>query len=730
MKHIRKEKRAELVRQTAVIAAVCLIAIAGPILLERQISLGILEIPHGLEAGETAPRDIYAEQEIYYIDITETRKLREEAAAAVQPVFHLSQTTAFEVTGLHQDLARQLREGKSSEEIYAAFSHLLSRTQASSLGALDEPQRELVIQLTDEYLRYFLRTGVFMPREFEVIDDPVSIDVRGLDRGEADRLVRQPIVRFYRTDDIDEVLLDYTRQAGIPEELEPVISDLTASLIRPNILYDDVATRKRMEEAQQQVAPVSRKIEQGEIIIKEGFLVTDEALHQLREIRQQLYTKPPLTLLSQSIFTMLLFALFFTSIYLALPDTFRKGQYMQIVIRFVLIFTLYLNSSTYFFFQYQVETNIFFYPVALFSMLAVTLLGNFQIAVLIPVFLASLYGTMPGSTFFEVIFLLVIGILGILFVRKPDRRIDMIIGTGKLLLTYVGIALVYVFHRSIPLSDAAGILGSAAVNAAATGAMVIIMIPIFEHLWNLPTVFRLKELSDTSNPVLRRMINVARGTYSHSVSVAELVDSVSEEVGANKLLAKVGALYHDIGKIDQPEYFIENQTGSNKHDDLKPSMSAAVIKTHVKIGIEKAKQLKLPREVLDIISEHHGSDVINYFYLEAIKASRKGEKINQKDFSYHGIPPRTKEAALVMIADSVDAAVRTLKQPTSKKIEKMIWQIIMEKIERRQLSSCDLSMQDLETVRSRFLVILTGRFHTRISYPAQQKRRDGGGITH
>jgi len=722
-----KAQRKKIFRLVAAILGVCALAIIGPLFLERQIALGALSIPKGLTAGEPAPRDIYAEEDIQFIDKELTQEKRTEAAAEVQPVFNLSQDTSFRVINRLKALNAELARGEEIQVMYERFSPPFSAMQLWGLTQLDGEKMETVTGLADEYLRYFLGAGVVDEDDLEKVGYPELIDVRGLERTEPEGFVEESVEQFYRTDQIEEVLISKMDDSGIPRELYPGVFDIVLALIEPNILYDDVSTRERMREAEEKVSPVVQHISRGEIIVKEGFLVTDQAIEQLREMQQQMYSKSPLTVLSQSIFIVIIFSLFFTSIYMLLPNNFRKIQFMHMVNLFVLIFTIYLTAATYFFFQNSFEMNIFFYPVALFAMLAITLLGNMQIAVLIPVFLASLYGTIPGSTFFDVIFLTVIGILGILFVRSPYRRIDMVLGTGKLLLSYIGIALVYLFHQNIAVTHAPLILGSASLNAAATGIMVIITIPIFEHAYNLATVFRLKELADTNNPILKRMINTARGTYSHSVSVAELVDSVSEEIGANKLLAKAGAIYHDIGKIDQPEYFIENQSGMNKHDEIKPSLSVAIIKSHVKVGIEKAKQLRFPREVQDIIAQHHGSDLINYFYMEAIKSTTKGEKINEKDFSYQGDPPMSKEAALIMIADSVDAAVRTMKQPTSPKIEKMIWHIIMEKIERQQLINCDISMKDLETVKKGFLVILTGRFHTRIPYPQAQKRKRQNG---
>jgi hypothetical protein len=219
---------------------------------------------------------------------------------------------------------------------------------------------------------------------------------------------------------------------------------------------------------------------------------------------------------------------------------------------------------------------------------------------------------------------------------------------------------------------------------------------------------------------MKKMLTLAPGTYTHSLNVANLAESACKEIGANHLLARVGAYYHDIGKIEQSEYFIENQKEVNKHDELKPSLSVAVIKAHVKMGIEKAKELRLPKAVLDIIAQHHGGGLISYFYAEAIK-NEKNSKINREDYSYSEPVPASKEAAVVMLADTVEAATRTLKKPSVAKLEKFVWDLFLYKIQEKQLNNCELTMQHLEKVKDAFVHILSGYYHARIEYPKTEE---------
>jgi putative nucleotidyltransferase with HDIG domain len=218
--------------------------------------------------------------------------------------------------------------------------------------------------------------------------------------------------------------------------------------------------------------------------------------------------------------------------------------------------------------------------------------------------------------------------------------------------------------------------------------------------------------------MLKRLLTSAPGTYSHSVTVANLAESACREIGANVLIARVGAYYHDIGKMDQPDYFIENQAAYNKHEEIAPRLSATVIRSHVKLGIEKARRMGLPKEIVDIIAEHHGNSVISWFYNAALK---KEDQVNAEDFAYPGSPPRTKESAVVMLADTVEAAVRTLKKPTMTRLEKFVQELIMSKFEQGQLTESELTFRDLETIKNAFVRVLAGHYHSRIEYPKSPK---------
>jgi putative nucleotidyltransferase with HDIG domain len=261
----------------------------------------------------------------------------------------------------------------------------------------------------------------------------------------------------------------------------------------------------------------------------------------------------------------------------------------------------------------------------------------------------------------------------------------------------------------------------AALNGIICGMLTIGFLPPLEHALNAVTPFRLMELSDLNAPILRKLFTTAPGTYTHSLMVANLSEQACQDIGANALLARVGAYYHDIGKMENPDYFVENQTDHNRHDEIAPRLSATIIRSHVKLGVEKAKNLGLPKDVIAIIAEHHGNSIIEWFYN---KATEQEITVNSEDFAYPGSPPRSKESAIVMLADITEAAVRTLNKPTASKIDKFVQQLFDAKIDHGQLCESDLSFRDLEIIKKSFVRVLAGYYHARIEYPKQKEEKD------
>jgi putative nucleotidyltransferase with HDIG domain len=255
-------------------------------------------------------------------------------------------------------------------------------------------------------------------------------------------------------------------------------------------------------------------------------------------------------------------------------------------------------------------------------------------------------------------------------------------------------------------------------NGIVSSVIVVGVLPIFEYLFKTVTNISLLELADFNHPLLQQMVLEAAGTYHHSLVVGNLSEAACQAIGANALLARIGAYYHDIGKLKKPDYFSENQNiKESKHDTLSPTMSKLVIMNHVKDGIEMAKRHKLNPRLIDFIMQHHGNSLVYYFYRRALENLEEDQEIKEEGFRYPGPKPNTKETAIVLLADSVEAAARTLKEPTPVKIEELVHKIINNKFIDGQLDECELTLKDLEKISTVFIRILGGIYHSRIIYP-------------
>ena len=302
-------------------------------------------------------------------------------------------------------------------------------------------------------------------------------------------------------------------------------------------------------------------------------------------------------------------------------------------------------------------------------------------------------------------------------VKKVDRRLDLVFVSLLLAVLNVVFMLVLKIIFDGNVNNIIFPLLMVSLNGFLSGILALGFLTPLESLLNTASVFRLMDLSDLNSATMKKMLVAAPGTYNHSMMVATLAENACSAIHANALLARVGAYYHDVGKIEQSEYFVENQTGENKHNELNPRLSTTIIKSHVKKGVEKATEMRLPKEVVDIIGEHHGNGLISFFY---DKAKNLDENVSKEEFSYPGTPPSSKESAVVMLADTVEAACRTLKNPSPSRLKKFIHELVMGKFTSHQLDNSELSFKDLSVIEDSFLQILVGYYHTRIEYPNQK----------
>jgi putative nucleotidyltransferase with HDIG domain len=384
------------------------------------------------------------------------------------------------------------------------------------------------------------------------------------------------------------------------------------------------------------------------------------------------------------------------------------------------IFTLWLGAI-------DPLIPIYIIPLATGSMLA-ALLIDIHTAILLTVVTSLLAGLWLNSPIYP-IFNFVAGITAVFGVISCKRRSAIWRGGlyVSIVCAFTALAISLLNNTFLSLGTPI-ILGLSILNGLLVAIFTSAMLPVFEKFFKLSTNISLLELLDLNQPLMQELLAEAPSTYHHSIVVGNLVESAAEAVGVNPLLARVSAYYHDIGKIKMPEYFIENQTGDiSRHESIAPRMSALVLISHVKEGIELAKQHRLPQALIDIIEQHHGTSIQSYFYQKAkeiYESDNTSPPVQEEDFRYPGPKPKTRVAALIYMADSVEAASRTLSEPTPPKLSALIDRIINSKIIDGQLDECELTLKDIREIKTHFVFILSSIYHKRIKYPEFEMKNE------
>lgn len=681
----------------------------------------------GFEAGRVAERDVVAGDTKDYTLEGETHSRVEAAMNEVPPVYTVDEKEILRKLHLFEQFAEKAEQHPEDE----AVSALMDRLNAEEKRLLNEEDLSflvsgterfvMIMALAEELIADIMKQGVF---EEEPDMENGRLELRGWEEeGRSGAfLTADEIVTLSNA---GEEIRNRLAGTGIDRRSLEVVEKTALTFIGPNVRYDSLLTAEARRSAAATVEPVRGRIQEGERIVRKGFIVTEEDMEKIRALKSSKDGFNFGMIAGVLLYLALIFFLGYVLLNSYLVPRWRAFQYLMLILIFWLFFFLSAGLALMFTSGEGSMLISFYLPTALISMIITSMIGTRPAFILILLSAFSIVPFVPLGKM-DLIFIIFSGLMGIQVVRKSEKRIDLVRGGALIAAVHLLLILLIGLLQQKPLPWYPAAASLSVLNAMFCTVLNLSVLPIIEHLLNAPTVFRLIELSDMNTPLFKRMIMVAPGTYSHSVSVANMAESACRAIGANHLLARVGAYYHDIGKIEQPEYFIENQTGNNKHDELKPSLSVAVIKSHVKIGIEKAKELKLPPEVVDIVGQHHGNGLIEYFYGEAVRNGTEEQKINPEEYSYNGSPPVTREAAVVMLADTIEAATRTLKKPTVAKLEKFIWTKIMDKITNRQMINCDLTFHDMEKIKQSFVQILAGHFHSRIEYPKMEegKRKD------
>ncbi len=693
-----------------------------------------------IEAGAIASADIVAPVDLTLEDQEATVKRRDAAEAAVLPVYFHDPNVSAETENLIRGvfaLGREALQGPDEGRTAAAIQKdVLEKTsleipenivsgliRARFSADLEEGLVAVIGKVSGAGL--ILSKNLFLQGESE----------RGftlIGAGGVERTARANEVLDLR--EAKAAAAAEIEKLNLPSRSRNLLNELGGLLFSANITYSKLETEARRAGARAGVETVFYTIKRGKVIIRKGDEATAETAKLLGLINRSLEVKSSWA--SSFAGTAMLFALLFITLWYYLKSSLRRDLALQkfimtgtILILSLLIYRLgallggsiadaatwppFADADVYTFaIPFQAGTLLYAFLAASEFTLVYAILNSLMV------------GYFLGSAFPPVIFAFVGGLAALYGVKYYQRRRrTAILRAGFFILAPVNIFVILTLHlirqRLIGLDVLLAEVILGLVGAVLSAALAFVLLPIFETVFGLVTGNRLLELSNSDLPIFRRLAIEAPGTYHHCLLTATLAEKAAEEIKADAPLVKAAALYHDIGKLKRPEYFIENRGREvDAHKDLTPAMSTLVIINHVKEGLELARQLKLPRVLREIVEQHHGTSLVRYFFQKAKeKYDPEQQTVGEECFRYPGPNPQTREAALVMLADSVEAASRSLRNPTLDSLKRVITDIVNGYLQDGQLDDCDFSLRELRAVATAFLSILYPVYHPRVEYP-------------
>ncbi len=690
--------------------------------------------PYGeeLKEGDVSLRTIYAPINFKYqtgINEEETKLAREKAAREIYEVYDIDAEVNKSLIGKADELFNQiaaiqglaeLKEEEKLEKLKDIKTILGIEISQSDLKTfLYETKIEDTKAKTHELLSRLLKQGISTDalKKKLLKDEQAYISLRGRDKeGEAQLAVAE-------LPTLEAAKKNVTNQAQnlLPEnrKLRIAVVNLAEKILDANLKFNEKATEERRQSAYNNAAVQynEQEVKKEELIIARGERVTKEHLLKIKEMfHQQVKVNRFMFFSGATVLTLVFLSIIFAYLKFYEPKVFVSTRKLILI---AVLFILLLGLAKIITYSPLPSYAI---PVAIASILIAMLVGP-GVAVVITIALSIFVGIIAGDKLSVTTVSFIGGIVGIFCIRGARRRSQILVA-GSLVgfanfICICAIGLLHGLKYTIFLKESFwGIM-----NGLGSAIIITGILPVFEYLFNIVTDISLLELSDLNHPLLKEMVLKAPGTYHHSLIVGNLAEAACDAIGANALLARVGSYFHDIGKTEKAEYYSENQIGmeKKKHDKLTPSMSSLIITNHVKDGVELARKYKLNQAIIDFLEQHHGTSLIYYFYKRALERLGSDEVLKEEGFRYPGPKPQTKETAVVLLADSVEAASRALSEPTPSRIKGLVRKIINNKFIDNQLDQCELTLKDLEVIADTFTRILMGIFHSRVGYEAAEK---------
>lgn len=611
---------------------------------------------------------------------------------------------------------RQEREFSNVELDSSSWNTILENYSNVTLNNQPE-QRTVIVQIRNQLQNLansLMSDGIINRSKQDLESDEITI------RNLQDRTERTVSLESARDlSEVREYSERHLERIFIPDVSQAALQ-IFEQVIKANWIYSESATESLLSENLSNISTTKGAVDQGQIIIRTGDIISPEAaniLQSLAEARAQTATTMErwLRYLGESIVIVMATLMFIFYIYLYRRNIFNQPSMLLLV--FLMMGLVTLSSILI----YPIETvNSYIIPLSI-APIILTIIFDSRVGLMATITLAIITGLIHDNNFEYLVATTAACTLGVFSVRDIKKRSQFFFITpGIVFITYMIVVSGFGLTRLSGWDNFLPDLLFIAINSVFI-LFTYPLILLFEKLFKITTDFTLLELADTNLPLMKELMGKAPGTFHHSLQVANLADSAASEIGANALECRVGAMYHDIGKMVKPSYFIENQNKTNEHEKLKPRMSTIVIKAHVSEGVKIAQEHNLPKVIVEFIKTHHGTSLIKYFHK---KAANEEQDIQDEDFRYDGPIPYTKEQGILMLADSVEAACRSMKEPTYNKLENRIQQVVDDHINDGQLSNCPLTFRQIQIIKDSFLSILKGVYHSRIEYPDDNKQKE------
>ncbi len=708
---VRRFARTDAVR--LVVAAFLFTLALGGVLAIDALP-GPLASP-GAIVNDVATADIRAPRAIKYESTEETRVRRDAARAQVQPQYDYSADRGQLIAG--QQLAELERVHAPVDAVYAAVLTPEAREAAlrAAMPGLSATAQETLSQLDGS------QWAALRAELVRVLD--------ATERGE----VRDTLLTDVRAELGDEMSIRFS------VDQRALAQEILAPLVIPNSTFDAAATERARAEAANLIAPVSISIARGEIIVQRDQRIDDLAREKL-SLFGLLDPRPdPLRAAGWLMLAGLVVVLLLAWVWRFRSQIWHRSSALLLIALVLLGASIALKVTG--------DRSVLPYvvPTAAVGLLLAVLLDA-GAALMVMGVLALLGGAIIGSVEFAT-YVLFGGVAGIIVVRRGEKLSHFVQAAAAVAVVQIAVVTMFTLLGDRDFTGFFELAGAAIASAAGSAVAALGSFVILGNAFGITTSFRLLELANPSQPLLRRLLLETPGTYHHSLMVGNLAERAAEAIGADPLLVRVAAYHHDVGKLDNPQAFIENQAANdNVHDELEPEQSVALLKAHVANGIDLAYKYKLPKPLIAFIPQHHGTALMSYFYARAQEqaiadagalpgtplAQEAAASVDAGRFRHAGPKPQSKEAAILMLADSVEASVRSLGTPDEPAIRAMVSRIIRERLEDGQFDECDLTLRDLDRIREAFVAQLLGMYHRRIEYPQNkiveiESRRAAGG---